>query len=149
MNKILFLSLILSLGSWAASNDVIVEGDQVNTNCVYVKFAPTKWDMSQSCGTSERAQTKSFCVGMVQCDYVNIRTKDSGKHYRTVGCEANPNGSCPPPKECNDATVDFLVKVDLEPKVQSKAEAALADQRARQYGNRSGVGQTTHTSGGR
>lgn len=148
MNKVLFLTFLVSFSAFGAVDDVIVEGDFVMSDCKYVKHAPTRWTIEQSCGPS-KASSQGFCVGLIQCRYVNIRTRETGTDHRTVGCEANSNGSCPPPVECQKAAVDFISSLELTPKIQSKAEATLADQRARPYGNRSAVGQTTHTSGGR
>ncbi len=143
MNKILFLVLVSSPLVFAAAKDGFIEGDRVYSKCIYVKFSPSKWNLSQSCG-STKAPTQSLCTGMALCRFVDNRTKEVGDHYLNVACSANPNGTCPPPVECYESVDDYITGSPKLPEVQSKAEATFAAQREREYGNRGAVGATVH-----
>ncbi len=69
-----------------------------------------------------RTPKQTFCVGLVVCDYVNVKTRETGKHHCTVGCVANADGSCPPPVERHDGAVEFLVSFDLAPAVRTSGD---------------------------
>lgn len=87
--------------------------------------------------------TISLCIGKIKCAYQNNKDNSVGWLTKSVGCEPNPNGTCPPPLNCYSNNSPAIAGANVKPKIQTK-EDALAEAKTSGWHHGQEIGSSTN-----
>jgi hypothetical protein len=91
----------------------IQEGDFLYYNCKYQERSPGLITLNRDGCGDPLEKVKSICVGDMDCDVYNTRTRQSGRGKRRAVCDANRDSSCPDPVTCDKAKSSLVKEASV------------------------------------